>query len=101
MQIKEGIVLKRISISTYLIKVDNEEIIGVMDAILVMNYYQVIVGDKIYVKGRVYIKGELRGKIIGPTRESMSYDLQWTSNHSPISPKQYERRFKEEEDSSL
>ena len=85
MEIKEGIVLKRIDIKTYLVQIDNEEVICGMDAKLAMNYYRVIVGDKIYVKG---------ARIMGP-RERMLYNLQWSGNHSPISPEDYKRRFKE------
>lgn len=89
MEIKEGIVLKRIDVRTSLVQIDNEEVICGMDAKVVMNYYRAIVGDKIYVKG---------GKIMGP-RERMLYNLPWSSNHSPISPEDYNRRFKKEEDS--
>jgi translation initiation factor IF-1 len=89
MEIKEGIVLKRFDIKTFLVEIDNEEVICGMDAKLVMNYYRVIVGDKIYVKG---------ARIMEP-REMMLYKLQWSSSHSPISPEDYKRRFKEEDDS--
>lgn len=86
MEIKEGIVLERLDIKTALVEIDDKEVICGMDAKLVMNYYRVIVGDKIYVDVKI-------GKIMGP-RERMLYDLKWSNNHSPISPEEYNKRFK-------
>ncbi|MFK7905835.1 MAG: hypothetical protein AB8B69_11950 [Chitinophagales bacterium] len=102
MEIKEGIVLERISAGMFIAKVDNEEVVCIMSSMLIRSYFQVIVGDKIYVKGVRYVEEgeviELRALIMEP-RERMSYHLPWSMNHSPISPEEYESRFKKEEDS--
>jgi hypothetical protein len=90
MEIKEGIVLKRFDMKTFLVEIDNEEVICEMDFKLIINGYRVIIGDKIYVKG---------ARVMGP-REMMLYNLQWSSNHSPISPEDYKRRFKEKKEDS-
>ena len=90
MDIKEGIVLEEINSLSCLVQIGNKEVVCSMGGKLVMNYYRVIVGDKVYVKGV---------KILGP-RERMLYDLKWSINHSPKSPEEYERHFRKAKDSS-